>query len=80
MGKADLEDIFNRIEEWRVFLANHPMPINEGLSVPIKFTAGVACFPLHGTSVEEVSRCADLALYQAKERGRNCTVLFEALE
>jgi len=37
----------------------------------VTLSAGVACFPSHGGSVEEIIAAADRALYQAKESGRN---------
>ena len=40
----------------------------EGSSVSI----GVACFPMHGTSAEQILKAADSALYAAKEAGQNC--------
>ena len=38
---------------------------------------GVALFPSHGETLSEVLRKADIALYQAKEGGRNRVIFFE---
>lgn len=43
----------------------------------ITVSLGVACFPLHGTTGEEILQRADQALYQAKEAGRNQVVLYQ---
>jgi len=37
----------------------------------ISVSAGVACFPEHGTNADELLRAADMALYRAKELGRD---------
>jgi diguanylate cyclase (GGDEF)-like protein/PAS domain S-box-containing protein len=42
---------------------------NKPLSINLSF--GVAAFPEHGDNVDMVIRCADSALYKAKESGRN---------
>jgi diguanylate cyclase (GGDEF)-like protein/PAS domain S-box-containing protein len=76
MGRTDVKDAVGRTEEWREFLDDHPMVVG-GASVQVKFTAGIAGFPAHGDSVEEVIKRADTALYRAKDRGRNCTMIFE---
>jgi diguanylate cyclase (GGDEF)-like protein len=39
---------------------------------------GVAACPEHGSMPEQIMRAADLALYQAKRRGRNCVVVAES--
>ncbi|MCL2365420.1 MAG: GGDEF domain-containing protein [Oscillospiraceae bacterium] len=38
---------------------------------------GVSTFPAHGTNLSEILHKADIALYQAKESGRNRIVFFE---
>lgn len=39
---------------------------------------GVAVYPLHGTSIQELMRRADLAMYHAKELGKNNVVVFNS--
>ena len=49
-----------------------------GTELPqVTASAGVASFPDHGRSVEDVLKAADQALYLAKDQGRNCTVVAE---
>ncbi|MBI9081701.1 MAG: GGDEF domain-containing protein [Pseudodesulfovibrio sp.] len=43
----------------------------------ISFSAGVAAFPAHGSTDEEILTCADQALYRAKELGRDRTVIYQ---
>ena len=42
-----------------------------GLPAPITLSAGVACYPEHGATLDEVIQRADRALYYAKNHGRN---------
>ena len=48
-----------------------------GHQVTIGTSIGVACYPDHGTHVEDLLSAADLALYQAKADGRLCYRFFE---
>ena len=45
------------------------------LDVSLRFSAGIACFPLNGKSLEALLDMADKALYRAKNSGRNRTVV-----
>ncbi len=77
LSKTNIKSALKRVEEWRESLNNHPIPVNHnGDTVTIKFTAGIASFPQHGTSMEEIINFADVALYRAKAHGRNCTIVF----
>jgi len=48
----------------------HPYEI-EGNSVRITVSAGVSIYPDHGEDADSLMKSADLALYEAKEAGRN---------
>jgi diguanylate cyclase (GGDEF)-like protein len=41
----------------------------------VTVSAGVAAFPEHGASRDEIVRAADTALYAAKQAGRNRVLL-----
>ena len=41
-------------------------------------SVGVACFPQHGLESDELLHFADLAMYQAKESGRNQLCFFQS--
>lgn len=49
--------------------------------VQVTTSIGVAVYPLHGTSIEELLKKADVAMYAAKQSGRNTYHLFyEAMD
>ena len=52
-----------------------PFNIN-GQSIRVTASVGIAMAPDHGTTVDEVMRHADIALYEAKNRGRDRAVQF----
>lgn len=57
------------------------MAVEEGVDPVVgrvTISQGVAQYPLHGTSPEELLQKADQALYQAKNAGRNQTIAAEA--
>lgn len=62
----------------RIRQAIHRSPFLVG-GQPVHVTAsiGIAVFPDHGTAPEELFVCTDLALYRAKESGRDAVFVFE---
>lgn len=46
--------------------------------VELTMSFGVASLPRHGAHADDLMRCADRALYAAKELGRNCSVIYSA--
>lgn len=55
------EKLRRQVQEWQF----------PGVPRPITVSAGVAAFPTHGRSRDEVVRAADRGLYAAKQEGRN---------
>ena len=45
---------------------------NNGEDIRITMSIGIAEFPSSGHTLEEILKAADMALYQAKDSGRNC--------
>jgi diguanylate cyclase (GGDEF)-like protein/PAS domain S-box-containing protein len=67
-----------RSETWRRLLADSPIPCNEA-SIQVTASFGLAAFPEHGKSADQLIRSADLALYESKRRGRNCVTSYAEL-
>lgn len=57
---------------------NEPFLIN-GEQVLVTVSIGIAIFPINGQNVETILKCADLALYEAKNDGRNCYQYFDTV-
>ncbi len=47
----------------------------ENLQLEISASIGVAIYPTHATGAGDLVRCADRAMYEAKQQGRNCIVV-----
>ncbi|MEO8506910.1 MAG: diguanylate cyclase, partial [Betaproteobacteria bacterium] len=68
-----------RAETLRVALASTPVPF-EGSVIAVTGSFGVACFPRHARTGDNLIAAADKALYAAKEAGRNRVVSCSDLE
>jgi len=67
-------DAFN-IAEKIIAIFSRPFLI-DGQEVSLTVSAGVALYPRDGKDFDYLKKCADTAMYQAKEKGRNCFVVF----
>ncbi len=74
MPATTSETAFIRTENFRTTLENTVMNLS-GQKVRITLSAGIAVYPEDGSSVDDVIRVADRALYQAKSAGRNRVVV-----
>jgi diguanylate cyclase (GGDEF)-like protein/PAS domain S-box-containing protein len=70
MPKASLSVAKQRANDWRSKFEQQEL-IHNGEVLHATLSAGVAVYPLHGTSSEEIIRKADQAMYSAKAAGRN---------
>jgi len=57
-------------------LARGNILVNDGRPHSVTASVGIALFPEHGGDVEKLLAYADLAMYQAKEKGRNCVCTY----
>jgi diguanylate cyclase (GGDEF)-like protein len=62
------ENAMTVAEKLRRQIESHPFP---GVPRPVTISCGVADYPLHGVTRDEVVAAADGALYRAKQAGRN---------
>ncbi len=63
-----------RAEEWRGALQRFRVA-HSGRDLGVTISAGIAEFPTHAGTHDDLIRIADVALYQAKREGRNRVVL-----
>jgi diguanylate cyclase (GGDEF)-like protein/PAS domain S-box-containing protein len=79
LPNASAETAFARAEEWRVGIEESSVYWMEW-SESTTLSAGVAAFPTHGSTPDEIMMAADHALYEAKSEGRDRTILATAVE
>ena len=72
LDQAEAADISARI----IADVSRPVAI-DGQLINVGASIGIALHPMHGGTAEELFSNADLALYQAKGEGRNCSRLYE---
>ncbi len=72
-----IQTTVNTISEQMLMGIHQPVSLG-GRSAHIEASLGVAVFPEHGASSTELLRRSDLAMYEAKRRGKSQTVWFES--
>jgi len=75
---SSVEAVDGRIEKVRELISKRRIEHRHREISPVTFSLGVAIFPDHGDTVDEVIASADKALYRAKEEGRNRVVYVTA--
>ncbi|WP_169834321.1 sensor domain-containing diguanylate cyclase [Paenibacillus donghaensis] len=68
-----LEEILQRVLQ----LFNKSWSINKGSSFHTSASIGVALYPQHGSSINELLRAADVAMYHSKNQGGNKSTLYD---
>ena len=73
----DAEDVARKVLD----AFAEPMDLDEGREVQITPSIGIALYPNHGQAPTDLLKYADIAMYRAKERGRNTAMVYtEALD
>lgn len=72
-----LETAMIRAEAWRVAVEGLCVALGN-FRITFTISLGVAAYPEHGKTPDDLTRCADQALYRAKNEGRNRVSVFSA--
>lgn len=72
LSNVSAEQALQRVEAWRLRLAD-TVVVSGDVQISVTSSAGIAMFPDHGNSPEQLLGCADELLYQSKREGRNRT-------
>ena len=76
LPNTSAEDALTRAQELNESMKVITLLYRGDQAMPISFTAGIATYPTHGETIEEIFNFADVALYRAKIKGRNRVELF----
>ncbi|MCM8770040.1 MAG: sensor domain-containing diguanylate cyclase, partial [Candidatus Omnitrophica bacterium] len=71
MPDAGLKDVVRRAEELRVAVKELRVHYQGQLLGSITLSMGIAIYPQHASTADDLLRLADAALYQAKKQGRD---------
>ncbi|HEX6928626.1 MAG TPA: GGDEF domain-containing protein, partial [Gammaproteobacteria bacterium] len=77
LPETTLDDALSRAEELRREIASLEVHSGNLVLPAVTISIGVAAFPEHGRTIEQLLKAADNALYKAKEGGRNRVVAAE---
>ena len=75
LPELSLDQTYHRAEEIRVAIANLNLSYKGQPLNSLTISLGVASFPLHGSTGPTLLRAADVALYHAKDAGRNQVIV-----
>jgi diguanylate cyclase (GGDEF)-like protein/PAS domain S-box-containing protein len=71
LSHTGIEQAEQMAERVREELSRQEIILDGGRSLSVTASIGVAAYPQHGTTVDDLITVADQALYAAKQRGRN---------
>lgn len=69
LPNTDAETAVRMVERVRNSLEDSPVLVNDGRTIPLKMSYGVAAFPYDGSTVAELLAAADANLYRSKRHG-----------
>ena len=79
MPEANIEGVRDRANELCKLVRNMHLVYNDRSLSKVTLSIGVSNFPEHGNNIETLIATADSCLYLAKEKGRDCVVINEAV-
>ena len=64
-------------EDLRILIDQEPFDIDNGQSISITVSIGLATYPVHAQEPQMLVSDVDKALYKAKESGRNRVCIYQ---
>jgi diguanylate cyclase (GGDEF)-like protein len=74
---SDLKSAYALAEKIREYINNLSVIFDNNILGNITISTGISIYPIHGKDIHALLKNADLALYSAKDKGRNITVISE---
>lgn len=78
MPNTDSKNAFTFVERLRKALSEHAITVTNEKAIHVAFSAGIVCVTDEDDSVDKLVNRADLAVYEAKKSGRNCSVIHKS--
>ncbi len=72
------EQVTERLKQTKEDVHAINLGVKKGKDAMISFSAGVASYPKDASSLSDLQKCADTALYTVKERGRNAYLWYSS--
>lgn len=76
LPECDCQSAYAIAERIRGSISENPFYLKDGTLINLTVSAGVSCLPSDATTKEDLMRTADIALYSAKNLGRNRVCLY----
>ena len=73
-GYENRDAVRKQLKDFYDILDNHPAVLPDGVQLEIHISSGIAWYGEELCTFEELVRCADIALYEAKENRKGRTV------
>lgn len=71
------DSIVSRVEKVKKELEEHTYKLNS-MEYHISLSIGIALYPDHGNSIDDLYKKSDIAMYRAKDAGKSRVVLYDA--
>lgn len=71
LEEADQLELIEMLANRLISAINQPIPLRSGHQVQVGASVGIALYPLDGATAEGLLQHADLAMYKAKQQGKN---------
>ncbi|WP_448549513.1 GGDEF domain-containing protein [Thalassotalea fusca] len=72
---TNLPDAYKLAEKLRIRVARLDIVNQEACHEQVTISIGAAIYPNHGNNMKDLIALADKAMYRAKEKGRDCTIV-----